>query len=230
LKKFAYEFNLNIPDTLVGFQIHYTNIDVRVEDLVHTFNVWTSLKLNDVAYVDTPLYTSTNKKPLYIDSVNGFATYRLDTPLLLTGKYYLGWAQTDTRNLQVGYDMNTTKGRNHMYIFTNGTWKASSSPTNGSVMMRCIFNEYKGNYTTVKHLEKQSIAVYPNPSTGLLYVDAEETLQLSIFNLAGQLMLQEAIHPHQALDIAKLENGAYFIKMSDEKGTSFATQKLMLVK
>ena len=34
LKKFAYEFNLNVPDTLVGFQIHYTNIDVRVEDLV----------------------------------------------------------------------------------------------------------------------------------------------------------------------------------------------------
>lgn len=230
LKKFAYEFNLNVPDTLVGFQIHYTNIDVRVEDLVHTFNVWTSLKLNDVAYVDTPLYTSSNKKPLYIDSVNGFATYRLDTPLLLTGKYYLGWSQTDTRNLQVGYDLNTTKGRNHMYIFTNGTWKASSSPTNGSVMMRCVFNEYKGNYTSLKHLEKQAITVYPNPSAGLLYVDAEETLQLSIFNLAGQLMLQEVIQPRQALDIAKLDNGAYFIKLTDDKGTAYATQKLMLVK
>jgi hypothetical protein len=201
-----------------------------VEDLVHTFNVWTNLKLNDVGYVDTPLYTSNNKKPLYIDSVNGFATYRLDTPLLLSGKYYLGWSQTDTRNLQVGYDMNTTKGRNHMYIFTNGTWKASSTPTNGSVMMRCIFNEYKGAYTTLKELEQKSIAVYPNPSTGLLYVAADETLQLSIFNLAGQLMLQDKVNPNQALDITRLENGAYFIKMSNEKGISFATQKLMLVK
>jgi hypothetical protein len=79
-------------------------------------------------------------------------------------------------------------------------------------------------------LGKQSIAVYPNPSTGLLYVDAEETLQLSVFNLAGQLMLQETIQPRRALDITRLGNGAYFIKLTDDKGTAYATQKLMLVK
>lgn len=52
----------------------------------------------------------------------------------------------------------------------------------------------------------------------------------SIFNLAGQLMLQKTIILTKHMILQSLKNGAYFIKMSDEKGTSFATQKLMLIK
>ncbi|MEZ4916285.1 MAG: hypothetical protein R2836_04800 [Chitinophagales bacterium] len=34
LKKFAYKFSVAHPDTLAGIQIHFTNIDQNVDDLV----------------------------------------------------------------------------------------------------------------------------------------------------------------------------------------------------
>lgn len=221
IKKFAQEFILNNPDTLVGFQVHFSNIDVKVEDLIFTFNIWKNIKLNDPAYVDTPIYTSLNKKPFYIDSVNGFATYLLDTPKLVSGNYYLGWSQSDTRNLQIGYDLNSTKGRPHMYIFTNGSWKKSLSSVNGSVMIRSVFRKYYGYTSSIKEVAKDTrFSLYPNPATAILNFDLEQKAQLSLYAINGSLIQQMDVEKTGSISVNNLSNGLYFAKATFTNGQS----------
>lgn len=213
LKKFAQEFELNVADTLVGFQIHYSNIDVKVNDLIHTFNVWKSLQLNNPTFEDTALYTSLNKRPYYIDTVNGFVTYLLDTPRAMSGKFYLGWAQTDTRNLQVGYDLNSSKGRDHMYIFTNGTWKKSTTTVNGSVMIRAILGKYNGFATNINTLaaNKNEIDIYPNPSNSMVNIAANGIAELSLYDLSGRILKVIQFENNTAIDVSDLTPAIYLV-------------------
>ncbi|HWB62202.1 MAG TPA: hypothetical protein VG603_01740, partial [Chitinophagales bacterium] len=132
VKKFAYEFDLNKPDTLAGFQVMFAQVEGNVSSLVFNFNAWDSLRLNDYLFTDAPVFSMVNQTPYYIDSVNGFTTYVLDTPMIVSNKIYFGWTQTDERRLQIGYDVNSTQGRPHMYIYAGGIWKATSVDVYGS--------------------------------------------------------------------------------------------------
>lgn len=217
LKKFAQEFILNNPDTLVGFQIHFSNIDVRVDDLIFTFNIWDTLELNRPAFRDSAIYTSDNKKPYYIDSVNGYATFLLDTPIRVSGKYYLGWSQTDTRNLQIGYDLNSTKGREHMYIFTNGTWKKSTTSVIGSVMIRSLLRRYDGFATGLDLVsEEQILDLYPNPASHTLNVKSYLGTTIEMYSIDGR-KLMDFISKEEisSINISDLSTGIYFIKATD---------------
>lgn len=226
LKKFAYEFELNGPDTLIGFQIHYTNIDIKVDDLVHSFAVWKNITVG--AYDDTTIYTSLNVTPFYIDTVNGFATYKIDSPMLLDGKFYIGWAQTDTRNLQVGYDLNSTKGYDHMYYYANGIWKKSTTPTVGSVMIRAVFDHYHGTFVSVNEVSMQDISIYPNPASEVVFVQSDETLNVSLYDISGRLVQTSEASSSTPLTISALPNGLYIAKFSNSKGTLYQAKKLVI--
>jgi hypothetical protein len=217
LKKFAQEFILNNPDTLVGFQVHFSNIDVKVEDLIFTFNIWDTLELNRPAFRDSAIYTSDNKKPYYIDSVNGYATFLLDTPMRVSNKYYLGWSQTDTRNLQIGYDLNSTKGREHMLIFTNGTWKKSTTSVNGSVMIRSLLKRFDGFATALDIVSKNlNLELYPNPATNSINLRADIGIAIELFSIDEKKLMNFITEEENSLiNISNLSNGIYFLKATD---------------
>jgi hypothetical protein len=136
IEKFGYEFLLHQPDTIVGYQVLFTNISYDVHDLVFVYQLWDTINLNN-PFVDSAVYTSSNQVPSYVDSVSGYTTYRVD-PIPVPTRFYFGWSQSDTRDLQIGYDRNSTRGFEHMYVFTNGTWKHTGIQTAGSPMIRLI--------------------------------------------------------------------------------------------
>ena len=216
LKKFALRFGLNEPDTLAGFQIHFAHIDQNVNNLIFNFYIWDSLRMNDLSFTDQPLFTLDNQKPLYVDSTNGFATYVLDTPLILNGPIYFGWAQTDDRNLQIGYDLNSTLGRPQMYRFFNGVWGPSNLSTDGSPMMRLILD---GNFTgspTVMIPEQRnatSITLYPNPAENKLFLKGSEPIQgrYAIYQISGALCQQGESH-QSSIPLDQLTPGLYFLE------------------
>lgn len=223
-KKFAYEFDLAHPDTLAGFQIMYSQVEANVGDLVFNFYGWDSLRMNDFLFVDAPIISKENAKPLYVDSVNGFTTYILDTPVIISGKFYLGWAQSDTRNLQIGYDLNTTLGRPHMFIFTSGSWKPSAISPDGSPMLRLILDgNYSGHSTGVfvNDLTKENnhIDLFPIPTTGLVNLRSEmrnALFDLTVLNMMGQAVYYEkAAQDH--FDISAAPNGIYLVSAKDTR-------------
>ena len=64
--------------------------------------------------------------------------------------------------------------------------------------------------------------VYPNPSTGILYIvnssALKEESQIQVINSIGQTVLEETITSnYKNIDLSKLNNGVYFVKIVSDK-------------
>ncbi len=224
LKKFAYEFNLNQPDTLSAFQIHFAQVDDNVSNLVFSFYAWDSLRLSDLSFVDDSqvIYSLVNRTPFYVDSVSGFATYKLDSPIIISGKIYFGWSQTDDRRLQIGYDLNSTLGKPHMFYFSNATWKASTIIPAGSPMIRLIFDtDFWGGSSSGIDLIKQedALSIFPNPTSGVINFKATDngsSFEVLLTNMLGQIVKYEDEVTGQ-MNISNLQNGIYLLSARDKR-------------
>ncbi|MCB0510614.1 MAG: T9SS type A sorting domain-containing protein, partial [Bacteroidetes bacterium] len=215
-KKFAYRFEVAHPDTLAGIQVHFSNIDEDVSNLVFSFFAWDSLEINQALSYEHVIGVIENKTPVYIDMLNGFASFAFDTPILVTDKFYIGWVQTDTRNLQIGFDKNSTKGREHMFIYTSSTWRPSNLSEQGSPMMRAVLDADYPFPTGIREFittQSSLLKVYPNPSNSILHVEMDEQYDnytLNLFDYTGKLVLQE--ENVKQLDMSNLNTGVYFLR------------------
>ncbi|MBI2279973.1 MAG: T9SS type A sorting domain-containing protein [Bacteroidetes bacterium] len=77
------------------------------------------------------------------------------------------------------------------------------------------------------------VIIYPNPTTGLLNIKLEnETtglLKIEIYNLLGEKVYNKHI-TQNSININHLDNGVYFIQLTDKNNKHLVTQKLMLQK
>lgn len=226
VKRFAYEYNVSVQDTLAAVQIHFSNIDVNVDDLVFSIYVWDSLDLGGPELYDTVniIGTIELQKPDYINEKNGFATFVFDTPVIVKDKFYIGWGQTDNRNLQIGYDLNSTKGRDKMFIFAGNTWAPSAIQLAGSPMMRAVLD---GDYpipnpgTSIENVSKvEFIKVYPNPTSSVLNIDLPESLtnyELMVFDYTGK---QVYFGNESQIDVAQYSKGMYLLTVVDKNNNN----------
>jgi hypothetical protein len=71
--------------------------------------------------------------------------------------------------------------------------------------------------------------IYPNPSTGVVYLDGFSAETYSIFNTQGQLVKQEKIKESKGiieLNLEELGSGLYYINASNQAQT--ATKPLII--
>lgn len=232
VKKFAYEFEIAVPDTLAAVQFHFSNTDENVSDLVFSIYVWDSLEIG-VPEVDNTVHiigTIENKKPNYVDEKNGFYTFVFDTPILVYNKFYVGWAQIDNRNLQIGYDVHSTKGKKHMYVFSGNSWNLSTLNLEGSPMLRAVLDgDYPiPNPTAIANIAKtiQTIKVYPNPASSQLTIDVPKEISafhVKIVDFTGKIVYQAA--NEQQIDVSKYSKGMYALQIIDtQKNKAYASQ------
>jgi hypothetical protein len=217
IKKFAYKFEVAHPDTLAAIQVHFSNIDEDVSNLVFSFYAWDSLEIDQPLSFENIIGTIENQKPNYIDIQNGFVTFAFDTPILVNKAFYIGWAQTDSRNLQIGFDRNSAKGRANMFTYTNSTWRASSIQSQGSPMMRAVLDanfifETPTAMTDANTIK--SISVYPNPSSGIFTIKIPSDVgnfESSVYDLSGKLAYQSSNEAQ--VDLSQYTSGIYFLQI-----------------
>ena len=67
------------------------------------------------------------------------------------------------------------------------------------------------------------VKIYPNPSTGILTIEANGITngQISILNLTGQVQFQSLINEKTALDLHALPKGIYLLKIQNREGIFF---------
>ncbi|MBV6442713.1 MAG: T9SS C-terminal target domain-containing protein [Haliscomenobacteraceae bacterium CHB4] len=63
---------------------------------------------------------------------------------------------------------------------------------------------------------KNNITVYPNPTSGIVYMDNCQNCTVEVFNVLGNLVFQQQSQPDQ-LNLSGLPDGMYVIKMSNGK-------------
>jgi hypothetical protein len=62
-----------------------------------------------------------------------------------------------------------------------------------------------------------TISVYPNPVVDFLYISSENSNEFEcvIFDESGRIVLQRMIYSDQQIDLSRLSNGCYFVKVSE---------------
>ncbi len=74
-----------------------------------------------------------------------------------------------------------------------------------------------------------AVSVYPNPTKGMLHINTENVLNFNITNVLGKIVVaNKTINENTNLDISNLENGIYFVNLTD--GSSKVTKKIVLSK
>ena len=217
VKKFAYRFDPIIDDSISALRFHFSHTDVDVSDMVLSIYLWDSLELNTTNPYENVVYALTNVTPTYVDSLNGFTTFSLDSLIPFTRTMYVGWSQIDNRNIQLGFDVNSGKGRNNMYVNLSNRWEASSISANGSPMIRLVLNDEADSIpSSIEDITSQwTFSVFPNPASeiifirGLEWVD-EARYQYKIMDRMGRLV-QEGRVAENGIHLQELSSGTYLL-------------------
>ena len=218
----AVKFHANVPDTLRAIQLFIPHIagDVTAQQRFN-LKVWVA-DLNT-----TPAFEIDFVKPVYVDSLNGWTTYSLDTtPVYLPiGDFYIGWQQaTDpsspNKAIPVGYDRNNNDKVINNYMNIGNGWQPLNSGTSslqdGAIMIRAIVGDFTPFTTETKQPQSEPIfaAIYPNPTNNYLFVQLDDdysNYQYHIVNVAGQILQQGTLQ--QELNVSDLSHGVYFLNI-----------------
>ena len=217
----AVKFHTNVADTLRAFQMFIPRISGDVSTQRFNLKVWVG-DLNT-----TPAFRLDFIKPVYVDSLNGWTTFSLDTlPVALPiGDFYIGWQQaidpsSPNKAIPIGYDRNNTDKVVNNYMNIGNGWQALNSTTtslkDGAIMIRAIVGDFTPFTTNTEAPESKSIfaVIYPNPTNNYLFVQLDDNYndyQYRIVNIAGQTLQQGQLN--QELNVGELSSGIYFLNI-----------------
>ena len=231
--KFAYRFDIAKEDTLQGLQMYFVQSYANSSQKYFMLTVWAD---NGGQPGDT-LYTELGFLPTYENQLNTFHSYKIhtpiDTPLVVSGTFYIGWQQTTEDKLNIGLDLNNVMNQN-MWYNVNGYWEQSS--IEGAVMIRPILGEpiYE-NVVDVEDIPKNNlfIQLFPNPTNGIFKIKlpdsvADELYTITVYNMLGtQVFSENNYFSEKEIDLTNVPTGIYFVKLTDRNGIS-ATTKLVI--
>ncbi|NNF01160.1 MAG: T9SS type A sorting domain-containing protein, partial [Bacteroidia bacterium] len=217
--KIAYGFTLLKPDTLRAVQIHFSQLNDDVSNKLFKLAVW-----KDIGLVgqEELIYEKINQKPVYVDSINGFATYGIpDTILTVSGNIFVGFIQNTADFLNVGLDRNRINN-NVMFYNTNGTW--FQSQVEGSWMIRPVFGDSIVFTGSGKDLVKKRGKIYPNPANSEFTFESPENIKwvtLRIFDMTGKLFKNSRVINESTINISDLKQGFYLVAFTDTNGQEY---------
>ena len=73
----------------------------------------------------------------------------------------------------------------------------------------------------VLDFDLEDIAVYPNPTTGIFNVKAENIKQVAVVNMTGQVIMTQNVDNYEVMiDMSAFDNGMYLVNIITEQGTA----------
>ena len=153
--------------------------------------------------------------------LNVFHTYTLDTPLPLpAGTYYIGWAQLNSSELNLGFDLNFDNS-NRIYYNLDGNWYPYTSAA-GTLMMRPVFRyPYilpTGNAALTT--SENGVLLYPNPTSDVVHIKSTsiDYFDWSVWDISGKMIKAGVGLNHTSIQVADLSDGMYLMRVSTKKG------------
>ncbi|MBI3511259.1 MAG: T9SS type A sorting domain-containing protein [Bacteroidetes bacterium] len=229
----AYQFTMpiGINDTLKAVQMYFLPVRDLLDLDVYDFQltVW-----NDVGNAPgSVIYRQRNQHiGRKFESTDRFVTYTIDsgTVALQSGqKYYIGWVQSTADILYLGFDFNTDH-HDKIYYNTTGNWYTSIY--NGSLMMRPVFYNAYDVSGIAENSAGNNFSLYPNPANGTVNLEmknANENYAAVVTDISGREILPPIkFSGKTSIDVAALNAGIYFVRISNEKGEVIGTKKLVV--
>jgi hypothetical protein len=225
----AVKFRAEVTDSLLGLFVYWlpTGIDVTAETFL--LRAWSDGGTQPGAELGENF--NYQHPAFYTHGENYFSYYSYDTPLAVTGNFYVGWVQSGSVGLPVGNDKSGTVNSTKVF-YNNGfqqPWQQSS--INGALMIRPVFKSGKSSvWNSVNELQTITPSVYPNPFSenfNIQGLNENSIYTISIISSTGQL-ISTSIQSHVTsveIENNKLSNGIYFIQI-----TNNSTQEIIRLK
>ncbi|MDF3025769.1 MAG: hypothetical protein K0S23_76 [Fluviicola sp.] len=103
---------------------------------------------------------------------------------------------------------------NYDYITGNGVCPDDSSNVVVTVLSTC-------DYLSIQEEVFAGVQIYPNPTTGILNINADQAFEVKVTDANGRIV--EASAPFNAgpatIDLSEVQLGVYFVELSNEKAT-----------
>lgn len=215
--KVALRYVLNKPDTLRGIQVHWAHVDKDISgDLVNLI-IWKRLD-QPSGQADEEIFRRDLELPRYMDELNGFFTYVLDTPLAVSDTIFIGFQQVGSDNFRFGFDRNQNASQ-HLFFHTSGTWKTSSLP--GAVMMRPVVGSPIPFQVGIPEMAPEALEVYPNPATHTLFIRWPDTVvegTLRMYDMQGRIHYQAGGRTDN-IDMSDMPAGIYLVHLVGKDGS-----------
>jgi hypothetical protein len=214
----ALRFKMNTPDTLTSVKFYFNPSRQANEDYFY-LNVWQSLDPEVLLYQKlVKVEASTGQ--------NGFIDYPLDEIVIVSNDFYVGFTQTTSDNLNIGFDLSFSPENSLLYNSGSGWYP---SIYEGALMVRPVFsNSNLGNEVPISSAEK-AVSIFPNPlKSGVLNVELENSTQylIKIYSLLGKLVYS---HPfQQQINLDFLKEGVYLLRFENQLNGEVKSKKLII--
>ncbi|GAB5558188.1 MAG: hypothetical protein SchgKO_24010 [Schleiferiaceae bacterium] len=77
---------------------------------------------------------------------------------------------------------------------------------------------------SIKEISAVPFAVYPNPTSGMIFLDSDEIEALTVWSLSGQKLME--VQSNNQIDISHLSNGMYLLEIKNINGQRYSTRIL----
>jgi hypothetical protein len=235
----AYQFTLSKRDTLRAIQMFFNKTLTGANEQFFYLTVWKDLNGEPGEIV----YIKERQSPVFEDSLYKFHTYHLDSVLPVQGTFYVGWIQTTTHNLNVGFDSYNDASA-HIFYNTSGVWDKSSYT--GALMIRPVLGKKLVDDPVVKSGSIDYFLVSPNPSIdGQLWIkfmnqpkgetkaieilpddDITNNLEIEVYNIVGQRVFYAPYVPQ--INLSFLQPGVYLMRLNNTYSNNSMVQKLII--
>ena len=93
-----------------------------------------------------------------------------------------------------------------------------------------VFLTYNNDceHTAVAEVNENSVRLYPNPTNGILNIEAEGQMTISVMNTLGQKVMELNATDKAVIDLNGCESGIYMVQVETENGT--VTQKVNVLR
>ena len=212
--KVAIRYAIEEPDTL-------TRIDIHIPDIIPNPNgksidliVWN--ELSEAGELRRQPY------PIQLSGKDQFTSIPLNTPVIVTDTFYVGYQQYTDNFIGIGFDRNNPLASEHIFYQTSEVWEQNDR-ISGAMMIRPVF---QSNSEYVLDVPKVSsdFSFYPNPSTGTIYVN-QSFDHLHVFDISGRLQFTSEYQKN--IDLSFLEDGIYLLKFM-LKNEGLITSKVII--
>ena len=90
-----------------------------------------------------------------------------------------------------------------------------------------IFDSNKKSTESIVESVAETTAIYPNPTSGMLYVDCDKSFDAVVYNYQGQIVMRRNSNDGY-VDLSSLTKGVYFLEIRENNNVTI--EKIILTK
>lgn len=180
--RLACRFKLNTDDTLTALYLYFNQTFANQNSNIRFYiTVWDD---ND-GHPGNVIYRDSERRRPAFNGFNRYVRYLLEEPVLCTGTVYIGFEQTSSDYINLGFDRNNNASQ-HIFYLTGTEWQTSI--LSGALMLRPAF----GHRATldVKPTFGSEAKVYALGQR--IVVETDTPQPVAIYNLKGQCLYRTA--------------------------------------